>query len=69
MLTAIENENAPTQFSYVLNLGPGQRLAELDGDVVILNGDGSVEFAVAPAWAVDAKVVGSRRVMRSTATP
>lgn len=54
MLTTIENENAPTRFTYEVSLGPGQRLGAIDNDVVVLNGDGSVELAVAPAWAVDA---------------
>ncbi len=54
MLTTIENKSAPTRFDYEVGLEEGQKLTFLNGDVVILNADGSVELSVAPAWAVDA---------------
>lgn len=54
MITTIDNENAPTRYTYEVSLEAGQKLDLLDGDVVIVNADGSVELSVAPAWAIDA---------------
>ena len=56
--TIIQDASAPTEFSYKLSIPLGGTIATADdGNVVILDSDGSFVGGVLPAWAKDANGV------------
>jgi hypothetical protein len=54
MLTTIAGPDAPARYSYEVSFKPGQHLELTDSGAAVVNGDGTVALAVAPAWAKDA---------------
>ena len=54
MLTTIANADAPTRYSYELDLEPGQYIKLIDDGALVMGEAGVVQLTVASAWAKDA---------------